>query len=143
MNKVMIMGNIGQMKELKYTPSGSAVLNFTVATTKNWKKDGQKQTKTEWHNCVAWLKAAELIHKFFAKGRKILIEGELETRTWEKEGVKHYMTEIRVDNFHFCDKAEAAGARRGGDDMPPPDDDDYGDSPTPQKAAYTNEDVPF
>lgn len=98
-NKVIVVGNLGRDAEMKHTPSGSAVSSFSVATTEKWTgKDGQKQEKTEWHRCVLWGKQAEAVSQYLTKGKQVYVEGKLETRAWEKDGQKHYSTEIRVDN---------------------------------------------
>ncbi len=104
MNKAIILGRLGQDPELKHTPSGAAVCNFSVATSETWndKTSGQKQEKTEWHNIVVWGKLAELCNQYLSKGRQALIEGRLQTRSWEdKEGNKRYTTEINASNIQF------------------------------------------
>ena len=104
MNKVFLLGNLGKDPELKYLPSGVAVCNFSIATTKSWKDtDGNAQEKTEWHNIVSFRKVAELCGEYLKKGSKVLVEGELQTRTWEKDGVKHYATEIVLSEVTFLD----------------------------------------
>ena len=98
-NKVILVGNLGRDAEMKQTPSGSSVSSFSVATTEKWTgKDGQKQEKTEWHRCVLWGKQAEAVSQYLTKGKQVYLEGRLETRQWEKDGQKHYSTEIKVDN---------------------------------------------
>lgn len=98
-NKVILVGNLGRDAEMKHTPSGSAVSSFSVATTEKWTgKDGQKQEKTEWHRCVLWGKQAEAVSQYLTKGKQVYLEGRLETRQWEKDGQKHYSTEVKVDN---------------------------------------------
>lgn len=98
-NKVILVGNLGRDAEMKQTPSGSAVSSFSVATTEKWTgKDGQKQEKTEWHRCVLWGKQAEAVSQYLTKGKQVYLEGRLETRQWDKDGQKHYSTEIKVDN---------------------------------------------
>ena len=100
LNKVQLIGNIGKDAELKYTPSSVAVASFSVATSEQWKDDaGNKQEKTEWHNIVAWRKLAEICGEYVKKGGKIYVEGKLSTRTYEKDGVKQYRTEIVADNI--------------------------------------------
>lgn len=98
-NKVILVGNLGRDAEMKHTPSGAAVSSFSLATTEKWTgKDGQKQEKTEWHRCVLWGKTAEAVSQYLTKGKQVYVEGRLETRQWEKDGQKHYSTEIKVDN---------------------------------------------
>ncbi len=101
MNKVILIGNIGNKPELN---EQGTVANFSVATNKQYKdKEGKKVKKTEWHRVVAFGKTAEIICEFFDKGSKIAIEGELQTREYEKDGVKKYTTEIIANNFEFVD----------------------------------------
>jgi len=112
LNKVMVIGRLGQDPELKYTPGGAAVCNFSVATSENWTdKSGQKQERTEWHRIVVWGKLAELCNQYLAKGRQAFIEGRLQTRSWEdKEGQKRYTTEIMANTVQFLDSKQTAGA---------------------------------
>lgn len=99
-NKVFILGYLGQDPEQRTTDSGTAVTNFSVATTEEWKdKAGEKQEKTEWHNIVAWKKLAEICGQYLKKGSRVHIEGKLTTQSWEKEGVKHYKTVIVADQL--------------------------------------------
>ena len=102
-NKVMVLGRLGQDPELKYTPSGAAVCNFSLATTENWvDKSGQKQERTEWHRIVVWGKLGELCNQYLGKGRQAFVEGRLQTRQWEdKNGQKRYTTEINATNVQF------------------------------------------
>ena len=95
-NKVILVGNLGKDPEVRYTPGGQAVANFTIATNENWTdKQGQKQERTEWHRVVVWGKAAESCGEYLSKGRQVYIEGRLQTREWNnKEGVKQYTTEV-------------------------------------------------
>lgn len=102
-NKVIILGRLGQDPELKYTPGGMAVCNFTVATSESWAdKVGQKQERTEWHRVVVWGKLAELCNQYLSKGRQAFIEGSLQTRSWDdKSGQKRYTTEIVAKTVQF------------------------------------------
>lgn len=113
-NKVIILGRLGQDPELKYTPGGMAVCNFTVATSESWAdKAGQKQERTEWHRIVVWGKLAELCNQYLTKGRQAFIEGGLQTRSWDdKSGQKRYTTEIVAKTVQFIGGA-AAGAGAG------------------------------
>src|SRR5512147_2407928 len=100
LNKVMLIGNLGKDPELKYTPSGVAVATFSMATSEQWKdQDGNAQERTEWHNIVAWRKLAEIVGEYLKKGKKVYIEGKLQTRNYEKDGVKRYVTEIVADQL--------------------------------------------
>lgn len=99
-NKVIILGALGRDPETRFMPNGEAVTNFSMATSESWKdKQGQKQEKTEWHNVVAYRKLAEIMGEYLEKGSKVYIEGRLQTRKWEKDGVTRYTTEIVADNM--------------------------------------------
>ena len=104
-NEVRLLGRLGQDPELKYTPGGPAVCNFTLATSKSWTdKSGKKQEKTEWHRIVVWGKLAELCNMYLSKGRQAYAEGELQTRSWDdKQGNKRYTTEINAKEVQFLD----------------------------------------
>lgn len=94
-NKVILIGNLGKEPDVRFMPNGEAVCNFSIATTESWKdKNGQKQEKTEWHNVVLYRKLAEIAGEYLEKGKPVYIEGRLQTREWEKDGVKRYSTEI-------------------------------------------------
>ncbi len=107
LNKCLIMGSLGHDPSLKYLPSGDAVCNLSIATSEEWKdkQTGAKKSRTEWHKAVAFGKTGEIIKEYFFKGGLILIEGKLQTRSWEaKDGSKKQQTEIVVSNFSFCGK---------------------------------------
>jgi len=113
LNKVMIIGRLGQDPELKHTPTGTAVCNFSVATSESWNdKSGQKQEKTEWHRVVVWNKLAELCNQYLNKGKQVFVEGKLQTRSWDdKDGQKKYTTEILASTVQFLSNNSAqAGA---------------------------------
>ncbi len=112
-NKVILLGRLGQEPELKYTPSGAAVCNFSLATSETWndKNSGQKQERTEWHRVVVWGKLAELCNQYLAKGRQAFVEGRLQTRSWEdKTGQKRYTTEINATTVQFIGGQAGAGS---------------------------------
>jgi single-strand DNA-binding protein len=97
-NKVILVGNLGGDPETRYTTNGTAVSNFNIATTKRYKdNNGEKQEKTEWHKIVVWGSSAEFCGNYLKKGHKVYIEGELQTRSYDKDGVKVYVTEVRVN----------------------------------------------
>lgn len=100
-NKVILVGNAGRDPEVRYTTTGRAVGNFTVATTEKFGGgDGQAaREETEWHSIVVWGRNAELAQQYIRKGRQLYIEGRLQTRDWEKDGVKHYKTEVVCTRF--------------------------------------------
>lgn len=105
MNKVMVLGRLGKDTELKYTPSGMAVCEFSVATSEEFKdKAGEKQTRTEWHTIIVWGKLGELCNQYLSKGSQVFIEGSLQTRSWDdKQGQKRYKTEINAKEVKFLD----------------------------------------
>ncbi len=138
-NKVILIGNLGRDPELRYTQSGQAVANFSLATTESWnKKEGGREERTEWHRIVAWGRTAELCAQYLSKGRTVYIEGRLQTREWEnKEGQKQRTTEITAQTVQFLGGPRGSGggggsASGGGgqgsgppdDGAPPPPDDD-------------------
>lgn len=109
LNKVILMGRITQDLEVKQTPSGVSVLSFTVAVQRSFARQGEER-QTDFINCVAWRQQAEFIGKYFRKGRMIAIEGNLRTRTYDdKNGSKHYVTEVYVDNVSFTGEKADAG----------------------------------
>lgn len=104
-NKVILIGNMGQDPDLKYTTNGNAVCNFTLATSEKYKdKSGEMIEKTEWHRVIVWQKLAETVEKYTQKGSKVYIEGKLETRKWQdSEGNDKYTTEIIAREVKFLD----------------------------------------
>jgi len=104
-NKVILVGNLGQDPEVKYTAGGAPVANISIATSDSWKdKDTQEvQERTEWHRVVLWRNLAENAGKFLKKGSKVYIEGQLQTRKWEQEGQTRYTTEIIARDMQFLD----------------------------------------
>lgn len=101
-NKVILVGNVTRDPEVRYMPNGEAVANFSIATSENWKdKAGVKQEKTEFHNIVSYRKLAEIIGEYVKKGNPLYIEGRLQTRKWEKDGVTRYSTEIIADSMQM------------------------------------------
>jgi single-strand DNA-binding protein len=115
-NKVILIGNLGRDPELRYTPAGQPVANFSIATSESWnKKDGSgREERTEWHRIVAWGRTAELCAQYLSKGRTVYIEGRLQTREWEnKEGQKQRTTEIVANTVQFIGGGRDAGASGG------------------------------
>lgn len=115
-NKVLLIGRLGNNPEIRYTNTGTAVANFNLATSENWNdKNGQRQERTEWHRVVVWGKLAELCEKYLAKGRQCFVEGRLQTRSWDdKDGNKKYTTEIVASTIQFLGGPSAqAGAHQG------------------------------
>lgn len=137
-NKVILVGNLGRDPEVRYMPNGEAVANFSIATTENWKdKSGVKQEKTEWHNIVMYRRLAEIAGEYLKKGRPVYIEGRLQTRKWEKDGVTRYTTEIIGDQMQMLGSREggSGGASYdGGMDQGSGGYDDYNQAPARQSA---------
>jgi single-strand DNA-binding protein len=117
-NKVIIVGRLGQDPETKNV-SGNTVARLSVATSENWvDKEGQKQERTEWHRVTIWGKLAENCGKYLSKGRQVYVEGKLQTRSWEdQQGQKRYATEIVANTVQFLGDGNG-GARNGGGGAP-------------------------
>jgi len=118
-NKVILIGNLGADPEVRYMPNGEAVANVSVATTESWKdkNTGQPVERTEWNRVVLYRRLAEIAGEYLKKGSKVYVEGRLQTRQWEKDGVKHYTTEIIGNEMTMLDRAgesSAAAPRAGG-----------------------------
>ncbi|MEF2144375.1 MAG: single-stranded DNA-binding protein [Desulfovibrionaceae bacterium] len=118
MNKVILIGRLGQDPKLSYTQSGQAVANFTLATDEGYRdrQSGQKVDRTEWHRVVAWRQAAEFCGNYLSKGRLVLVEGKLQTRKWQDQnGQDRYTTEIVANTVQGLDsRQDGAGAPAGG-----------------------------
>lgn len=149
-NKVILIGRLGKDPEVRYTTSGGAVTNFTMATSESWTdKGGQKQERTEWHRIVVWGKLGELCGQYLAKGRQAFVEGRLQTREWQdKDNNKRYTTEIVAMNVQFLGGAgERAGANAAsasaspGSDFAPPSGPSGFDSQGMQ--GMGDDEVPF
>ena len=109
-NKVILIASLGRDPETKHMPNGDAVCNFSVAVSESWKgKDGDKQERTEWINIVAWRKLGEICGQYLRKGSKVYIEGKLQTRSWEKDGVKKYTTEVVANEMQMLDGKNSLG----------------------------------
>jgi len=113
-NKVILIGRLGKDPEVRYTPDGTMVTTFRMATDEQWKdKNGEKVQRTEWHQIVTYRKLAEICGNYLVKGKLIFIEGRIQTRSWEdKEGVKRYTTEIIASNMQMLD---SKGQNKTGD----------------------------
>ena len=96
LNKAMLIGNLGRDPEIRYTQDGKAITSFSIATTDKWKdkSSGENREKTEWHRIVAFDRLGEICGEYLSKGKQVYIEGKLSTRSWEKDGVTRYATEI-------------------------------------------------
>jgi single-strand DNA-binding protein len=137
-NKVILVGNLGADPEMRYTPSGTAVANFNIATSEVRKnKEGQKETQTEWHKIVAFGRLAEICGEYLSKGKQVYVEGRIQNRTWEdRDGNKRYTTEIIINTMQMLGSKEGArtDAGQGAPQAGPPESD---------APAADIEDVPF
>ncbi len=107
LNKAMIIGRLGRDPEMRYTTDGVAIANFSIATSEDWKE------KPEWHRLVAFRRLAEICGEYLTKGKQVYIEGRLQTRSWEKDGVTRYSTEIIADKMQFLDTKSDSGSQGG------------------------------
>ena len=143
LNKVMLIGRLGKDPEIRYTPDGSPVATFSLATSENWTdKSGTRQDRTEWHNIVAWSKLAELSKRFLVKGRQVYIEGRIRTREWnDKDGNKRRTTEVIASQMVLLgSKSEGSEANA----MPPsPIQRAPEAEPAPGEPSITDDDIPF
>lgn len=139
LNRVQLIGNLTRDPELRYTPSGTAVTSFGLATNRSWTTDtGEKHEETEFHRIVAWNKLAELCSQFLVKGRKVYVEGRLSTRSWnDQQGQQKSSTEVVIDDMILLDNKGGAGR----DDEAPMPEERKAASPA-KKAAKQEEPMP-
>jgi single-strand DNA-binding protein len=145
-NKVILVGNLGQDPEVKYMPNGNAVCNITVATSESWKdkNSGEMQERTEWHRVVFFRRLAEIAGEYLKKGSQVYLEGRLQTRKWQdQQGQDRYTTEIIADNMQMLGggnrsggSAEFGGGQSKGGSQSAP-------APASMDNGYTDEDIPF
>ncbi len=140
-NKVILIGRLGQDPELKYTPSGAAVLTLSVATNTSYKgQDGNNVEQTEWNRVVAWRKLAEIIGQYAHKGTRVYVEGKLTTRSWDDQnGVKRYTTEVVADHIQMLESKGESGGGGAAPTPPPPAADTHVAEPSPEEG----DDLPF
>ena len=135
-NKVMLVGNVGNDPEVRYTNDSLAIANLSIATSEVWKdKLGNKQEKTEWHRVVMFGKSAEIVRDYVKKGTKLFVEGSLRTRKWEdKNGVERYTTEVVSNDFQMLDSRSEVSS-----------DPAQGHAPNPSTASdeLIDDDIPF
>lgn len=137
-NKVIIVGNLGNDPEVRYMPNGNAVANISVATSESWKDkaSGETQERTEWHRIVLFRRLGEIAGEYLKKGAKVYIEGRLQTRSWEDEGgKKRYATEIIADNMQMLDSRGGGGAASTASAT--------ASSPAPAMSQDFDDDIPF
>lgn len=140
-NKAIIVGRLGRDPEIRYTPGGVAVANFSVATSEEWKdkESNEKKERTEWHRIVAFAKLGEICGEYLSKGKLVYIEGRIQTRSWEdKDGTKKYTTEIVASDVQFLDKKDS-----GSGDYPRKGQDDKFERGGPAHHDSKDDDIPF
>ena len=151
-NKVILVGNLGNDPDTRYLPDGGAVTNISIATSESWKdrNTGQQNERTEWHRVVFFRRLAEIAGEYLKKGSKVYIEGKLRTRQWEKEGQKHYTTEIVADEMQMLDsRGDGMGGGMGGGGYSQPARQNNGGGSTPAPAYDSpppedfDDDIPF
>ena len=138
-NKAILIGRLGSDPEVRYTPSGVAVANFSIATSEEWKDrdTGEKKERTEWHRIVAWRRLGEICGEYLSKGKQVYVEGRIQTRSWDdRDGNKRYTTEIVATDVQFLGSRDDAGAGR-------PQGSTAGDFPGPPGPGFDDDDIPF
>lgn len=149
LNRAQLIGNVTANPEARQTSGGQMVVNFSVATNRSWlDKTGQRQEKADFHNIVAWGKLAELAQQYLSKGRKVFVEGRMETREWQGEdGVKRYKSEIIADNIIFLDSKGSSGSGDSASYAPAPQTSQasasMGDGAPMPEEAVSLDDLPF
>jgi len=141
LNKVFLIGNLGQDPEVRHTNSGQPVANLRVATSRRVKdRDGNWNEQTEWHSVVCFARTAENVAQYLRKGSKIFVEGRIQTRSWDdREGKKQYRTEVVGENVRFLDsRGSGGGAAEAGAAPSAPSDSGRGEGPD-----YSDDDIPF
>lgn len=145
LNRAQLIGNLTKDPEMRQTPSGTSVASFTVATNHSWRdQSGQKQERAEFHNIVAWGKLAEICQQYLRKGKKIFIEGRIQTRDWEGEdGIKRYKTEIIADNMIMLGGAGNDGMDSFSSNNFAAPQQSQSQAPTPDDQEISIDDLPF
>jgi single-strand DNA-binding protein len=142
-NKVILIGRLGKDPEVRNLDNGAVVANFSIATSESYKDrtTGEKKEITEWHNIVLWRGLAEIAQKYLRKGDMVYIEGKLRTRSWEKDGVTRYTTEIVADNMTMLSPKTGAGG--GGSDYPSQERSSVGSFSGSTGGGDATDDLPF
>ncbi len=151
LNQAQLIGRVGKDPETKYTGSGRAVTNFSVATESTWKNQaGEKQSKTEWHRCTAWGKLAEIIQQYVKKGQLLFVQGRIETRKWEdRDKITRYSTDIVVDTMKMLGGKPGGASSAPVSETPADDFEQPGGERTssasapPSSPDFTEDDLPF
>ena len=138
-NKVILVGRLGSDPEVRYTPDGTAVANFSIATSDEWtdKDTGERKERTEWHRIVAWRRLGEICGEFLSKGRQVYVEGKLQTRSWERDGVTRDSTEIIASDVQFLGGRNTTDSYRSSEPAP---SQGYKE---PQLKDRHDDDIPF
>ena len=146
LNKVMLIGHLGRDPEIRYTPDGTAVATFSLATSENWTdKSGTRQEHTEWHNIVAWRRFADLSQKYLSKGRQVYVEGRLQTRDWnDREGNRKRTTEVIVTQIVLLgSRAQSSDAPAAPYQEPAAKSTEAEPEQAFGDAGITDDDIPF
>lgn len=150
LNKVSLIGNVTKLPELRYTPQGTAVCSFSIATNREWKDStGQKKEEATFHRIIAWSKLAEIIAQYVVKGSKVYLEGRLSNRTWkDQQNVDHYMTEVVADELILLDnrKAGQTAVTVQEEEVPEPEAVEPVNEPKPDEKSTEDvnpDDIPF
>ena len=147
-NKVILVGNLGNDPEVRYMPNGNAVANVSLATSETWKdkSTGEQQEKTEWHRVVFFNRLAEIVEQYVKKGTKLYVEGRLQTRSWEQDGVKRYSTEVVANEMKMLDSRGGVSQDFGGSQMaaaPAAQPSQQQAAAPPQNFDNFDDDIPF
>ena len=150
-NKVILVGNVGNDPEVRYMPNGNAVANISIATSDSWKdrNTGEQQERTEWHRVVFFNRLAEIVEQYVKKGTKLYLEGRLQTRSYEQDGVKKYSTEIVANEMQMLDSRGATGSNQEFGDQsnaptsPPQDSAQNSEQQASANFDNFDDDIPF
>ncbi len=109
-NKAILIGNLGKDPEVRYTPDGTAMANFSIATSEQWKDKatGEKREKTEWHRIVAFRRLGEICGEYLSKGKQVYVEGKIQTQSWEKDGITRYTTEVVANTMQMLGSRDSS-----------------------------------
>ena len=147
-NKVILVGNLGNDPEVRYMPNGNAVANVSLATSETWKdkSTGEQQEKTEWHRVVFFNRLAEIVEQYVKKGTKLYVEGRLQTRSWEQDGVKRYSTEVVANDMQMLDSRGGVSQDFSGSQIaaaPSAQPSQQQSAAPPQNFDNFDDDIPF
>ncbi len=144
-NKVILVGNVGQDPETRYMPNGNAVTNISLATSETWKdkNTGEQQERTEWHRVTFYQRLAEIVAEYVKKGSKLYVEGRLQTRSWEQDGVKRYATDIIANEMQMLDSRGSTGDSYSSNAAPPPQKNTTPAQEAPADMDSFDDDIPF